>query len=272
MRLTERDAQVVQAVSELRVLRRDQIERLFFTGKNTTNERLKRLYQHRFLERRWLPVEYGQGMSQAIYLLAQRGADLVAERQGIDRGAVGWRKSHNHVGSPFLEHSLMINDVRIAFTVAAQAAGYGVDTWVGEDELKAVGDHVYIPSQNGGQRKVAVIPDGYLVLDLGDRRAHFFLEIDRATLSNKRWRERVRAYLVYTQSGRYTERYGTRSLRVLTVTTGPKRLANLKRSTEDAGGRAMFWFTTLRDTTPDRVLGQPIWQVAGEGNPASLIA
>jgi len=251
--------------------RHRRVEQLF-TGKNTTNERLKRLYQHRFLERRWLPVEYGQGMSQAIYLLGERGADLVAERQGIDRGAVGWQKSHNRVGSPFLEHSLMINDVRIAFTVGAQAAGYEVNTWVGEDELKAVGDHVYIPSQNGGQRKVAVIPDGYLVLNLGHKQAHFFLEIDRATLSNKRWRERVRAYLVYTQSGRYTERYGTRSLRVLTVTTGLKRLANLKHSTEDAGGHAMFWFTTLRDTTPDRVLGQPIWQVAGEENSACLIA
>jgi hypothetical protein len=56
MQLTERDAQVVLAVAEYRALRREQIERLFFTSRNTANERLKRLYQNRFLQRRWLPL------------------------------------------------------------------------------------------------------------------------------------------------------------------------------------------------------------------------
>ena len=74
MRLTSRDIQVVLAVYEYRVLRRDQVQQLFFPSKNTANERLKRLYQHGFLERRWLPVEYGHGTSQPIYLVAERGA------------------------------------------------------------------------------------------------------------------------------------------------------------------------------------------------------
>ena len=271
MQLTERDVGVVLAVHDYRTLRRDQIEKLFFPSPNTANERLKRLYQHRFLDRRWLPVEYGGGMSQAIYLLDERGADLVAESQGTDRGQVRWRAAHNHIRSPFLEHSLMINDARIAFTTAAQKNGFQVEKWIGEAELKAIGDYVHIPTPRGGRRKVAVIPDGYLVLRLGHKRAHFFLEIDRATLSNRRWRERIEAYLLYIESGRYVERYGTRSLRILTVTTGPKRLANLKRTTEEAGGGGLFWFTTLSEMNTGDSLQQPIWQVAGQSTPARLI-
>jgi hypothetical protein len=271
MQLTQRDAGVVLAVHDYRTLRRDQIESLFFPSPNTANERLKRLYQHRFLDRRWLPVEYGQGMSQAIYLLDERGADLVAERRGSDRSQVHWRAAHNHIRSPFLEHSLMINDARIAFTTAAERGGCQVEKWVGEAALKALGDYVHIPTARGGRRKVAVIPDGYLVLRLGDRRAHFFLEIDRSTLSNRRWRERTEAYLKYIESGRYGERYGTRSLRILTVTTGPRRLVNLKRTTEEAGGGELFWFTALGEMSTRNALEQPIWQVAGQAALSRLI-
>ena len=123
MRLTERDTQVVLSVYAYRALRREQIEKLFFPSQNTANTRLQRLYQHGFLERRWSPVEYGQGTGQAIYLLAEKGADLVAQQLGIDRGAVVWKESYNQVGSPFLEHTLMVNDVRIAVTQAASQAG-----------------------------------------------------------------------------------------------------------------------------------------------------
>ena len=262
MRLTSRDIQVVLAVYEYRVLRRDQVQQLFFPSKNTVNERLKRLYQHGFLERRWLPVEYGHGTSQPIYLVAERGADLVAQKLGIDREDVAWRESHNQVEMFFIEHTLMVNQIRIAFTLAAEAAGYTVDKWIKEDELKATRDYVSVTTPGGAQRRVAVIPDGYFILTMGDKRAHFFLEVDRATEANRRWGQKIQAYMIYTQSGRYTERFGTHSLRVLTVTTGERRMANLKRATEEVGGGQMFWFTTVEEAQPDTILTAPIWHVA----------
>ena len=271
MRLTERDVGVVLAVHACRALRRDQIERLFFPSRNTANDRLKRLYQHRFLERRWLPVEYGRGMSQAIYLLDERGADVVSERLGIDRGEVNWREAHNSVGSPFLEHSLMVNDVRIALNLAAREGGYKIDEWITEGELKAMGDYVYIEGPAGARRRIAVIPDAYLILNLGDKRAHFFLEADRATLANRRWGWRVKAYRAYARSGQYCQRFKTRSLRVLTVTTGTRRLSNLKRTTENTGGARMFWFTALSSVCPESLLTQPIWEVASQEGPIRLI-
>lgn len=264
MRLTERDAQVILAVYQHRVLRRDQIQRLFFPSRNTANARLKLLYHNRFLDRRFVPVEYGQGTSQALYLLDERGANVTARKLGVDRGEVNWRASHNEVGTIFLEHTLMVNDTRIAFTLAAEEAGYQVSKWIEERELKADADHVVTSTPGGRQRRVAVVPDGYFILDLGDKRAHFFLEVDRATESNKRWRRKIEAYQAYTRSGKYTQRYGTRSLRILTVTTGERRLANLKGTTEGAGGGRMFWFTTFEEAMEERILSQPVWQVAGK--------
>ena len=256
---------------QYRVLRRDQIQRLLFPSKNTANERLKRLYQHRFLQRRWLTVEYGQGMGQALYLLDRRGAETIAQRVGIDVPSLQWTPSHNRVSFPFLEHTLMINDVRIALSLAARGLGYPLERWIPEDELTAHPDHVVLPMYRG-VRKVAVIPDGYFSLHLGDKRASFLLEADRATVSNKHWALRVRSCMEYVRSGRYSRRYGAHSLRVLTVTTGEKRLANLKRTTEKARGDSTFWFASLPSVEAASVLSQPIWQVAGQDGLHTLIA
>ncbi|NLF15351.1 MAG: hypothetical protein GX597_26470 [Anaerolineaceae bacterium] len=254
---------------EHRALRADQVQRLFFPSRNTANERLKRLYQHRFLERRWLAVEYGQGMGQAIYLLGRRGADLVAQHRGSE--VVGWRQADNQVGSPFLHHHLMVNEVRIALALACQRHGVVLERWIGEEAFKAAPDHVMVKGANGRSQRAAILPDAYGLIQFSDRRAHFLLEVDRGTVSGRRWEQRVRAYLAYAQGGGYTRRFRTRSLRILTVTLGEKRLSNLKRATEEAGGGNIFWFTTDQHLRPEAILTQPVWQVAGRAGACGLI-
>jgi len=271
MRLTARDIQVVLDVYACRALRRDQVQRLHFPSRNTANERLKRLYQHRFLQRRWLPVEYGQGAGQAIYLLDRRGADLVAEKLGIPRDAIGWRRTWNQVNSPFLQHRLMVNDIRIAFTLAAKQEGYRVERWLDQDDLAVNPPRVAITTPSGAVREVALIPDAYLVLNLGDRRACFFMEADRGTVPGRRWRERVQAYLAYVRGGGYEERFGSRSLRVVVICTGEGRARSLRRATERVGGSALFWFTRLSQVKEDSVLAGKIWQADGSPNPRALI-
>jgi hypothetical protein len=58
---------------------------------------------------------------------------------------------------------------------------------------------------------------------------------------------------------------------VLTVTTGERRLANLKKITEEAGGKSRFWFTTFEQLTSNTALNQPIWQIAGREGEYSLV-
>lgn len=90
-------------------------------------------------------------------------------------------------------------------------------------------------------------------------------------MTNARFRDKVLAYQAYIASGQYEQRYGTRSLRVLTVTSGPKRLENLKREAEQVKGGRVFWFTTVDRIAASTVVGTPIWQVAGSMTPKVLI-
>jgi hypothetical protein len=271
MHLTARDMEVILAVRDFRVLRRDQIQRLYFPSQNTANYRLQRLYQHGYVERRWRPVEFGEGTGQALYLLGRRAIQLLAQ-DATDAGRLTRRRGASHtLRSPFLQHTLAVNDVRVAFSLCAQREGYGIKKWVTEDGLKGASEDICSDTTSGTSHQGAMIADAYFVMQLGDRRAHFLLEVDRATETSRRWARRVGAYLAYTASGEYTRRFGTTSLRILVVTTTSQRLENLKRATEQAGASSLFWFTTLERVRADTVVTGAIWRVAGHAGVTALM-
>ena len=265
MQLTARDSAVIRAAYSYRFLRQDQIQALLFPSKWTTQYRLVRLYQHRYLNRLFTAVPFGRG--KTVYCLDERGSDLIAAELGIDRGDIDWKPRHARIGSYFMEHTLAVNDVRIALELACRKTGSRIGEWADEQDLKRAHTReqelVHVVGARGNRQRVAVIADGYFVLRSGNRKAHFFLEVDRATIANKRWMQKIRAYNAYYKSGKYQARYGTRSLRMLTVTTGEKRLANLIASTERAGGDKMYWFTTFDQAAFQNILTAPIWEVAG---------
>ena len=233
----ERDKAIVRAVYQYRALSREQIQALIFPDirPEVPQRRLKALYHHRYLERIPVPAsDHPMASYKPVYRLARAGAELIAFEQEIElRSLLYWGKSDDKegrttdVGVLFLEHLLKMNDFRIAITLAAKRHGYQIEKWLDESTLRTFDDSVTITTENGRKEKVAVIPDGYFVLDIGNRRAHFLLEIDRATMTNSRWKQKIEAYQAYLQQGGYERRYNTRSLRVLTVTTSDERLTNL---------------------------------------------
>ncbi len=269
----------MREVHAFRLMTREQIERLLFapghgqthlTKTSEVRERLKLLYHHGFLERIASPVGHGSWAWRPVYRLAQKGAQLIAAELGTTVGKLKyWGKGDDRdhratdTSQLFLNHTLKVNDVRIAIAQAATRHGYQVEKWLDDTQLKSqeMKDYVTVAGGGGENQRVAIIPDAYFVLHLGDRRAHFFLELDQATMSNTRWETRVRAYLAYTR-GKYQARYQTNSLRILTVTTTAERLANLRRTTVKAGGKDSFWFTTFDQATAETIFLAPIWLVA----------
>lgn len=284
--LTARDAEIIRAVYDYRTLTTWQIERLFFPpftakGERKVNPRcqlrLKLLYHHGYLYRDEQPTKLSEGRRPLVYFLDTAGAQfLAAQAQAGER--LDWDKAGQNVSWPFLAHLLETNEVRIAVTLACRAPESGITLthWIDDKALKSpqMKDKVTIGGEGGGERQIAVIPDGYSRLEstTGNRVAHLFWELDRrtvtgeyATPSERRdWSHKVRAYLEYHASGKYEARYGATGMRILTVTTGDRRLAHLKEITERTGGDRRFWFTTLARLTPETVLAEPIWQVAGE--------
>lgn len=290
MVLTDRDKEILRQVYLFRLMTREQIERLLFAETNGKDhltktslcrKRLKFLYHHGYLERMPMPIAPGAWAWRPVYRLAPKGAGVVASLLGVSPRQLaywgrGFDKDHRQSDTSllFLEHSLAINDFRLAILSAAKECGYRLEKWIDDTQLKskAMKDYVQVSSGEIGSARVAVIPDAYFILNLGDRRAHFFLELDRGTMSNQRWKMRVRAYQAYVKQEKYQERYHTRSLRILTVTTGTSRRDNLKKATEQAEGGNLFWFTTLGEVTPQTVLALPIWAVAQETQPSILIS
>lgn len=281
MVLMPRDKRILRAVHAYRMLTREQIERLLFqpehgqdhcTKTSKARLRLKLLYHHQYLERVPMPVGNGTWAWQPVYRLAAKGAQCLAADLGMKAKdlqywgkGVDRNKRATEVTPLFLSHALKVNDVHVALALASQQNGFQVEKWVDDGQLKSQEWKDYVAVvERGRQRIVGVIPDAYFVLHLGDRRAHFLLELDRATMTNTRWSTRIRAYLSYVRSGKYTERYGTRSLRILTVTTTEQRLRNLQNTTRKAGGGDLFWFTTLDQVSPSSVFFRPIWLLAND--------
>lgn len=267
MQLTPRDVAIVQAVQQYRVLSQTQLGRLFERSQSVMKRVLIRLYQHRFLDRRFLPVIAGR--SPTLYVLDRKGAELLRTHFGMDD--LVWYNSSKALKTEFLEHTLAINDVRIAVTVAAKAAGFELYTWVSESELKAAYDRVSIRTKSGRVQSVSLIPDSYFVLNTPRGYAHFFVELDRSSETLTRFKAKIQAYMTYYQSGAYERRYHSKSMRVITVAIGAKRLDNLKAATEAVGGKHRFWFALLDELQPDSILHHPVWLVAGESQLRGLI-
>lgn len=193
-----------------------------------------------------------------VYALAQRGADLVATKLGVDCKLIRWRKYHNYVGLLFVEHRLAVNDVRIAFTVGAPMYGHRIEGWWYELAIK---EDVDDPDDKAPP--LVIRPDAYIRLLAGPRRLHLFLDVDMGTESHVRFAGKVRRYLAYKESGLFRVRFGGRSFRVLIVVPTVTRLRSPKRLAESQAGQRMFWFALLGGIAAERI-GEPVSQLAGE--------
>ncbi|MBZ0300043.1 MAG: replication-relaxation family protein [Anaerolineae bacterium] len=267
MRLTKRDKEIVEAVHRYRLLRQDQIEALFFGSRSATQRVLVRLYDHGFLERRFIPIYSGR--SPTFYVLDRRGADLLRAELGYED--LTWHHSSKDLSADFLEHTLAINDVRIAVTLAARQPGYELLEWRSESDLKAGYDRVRVHTGTGAVRSIPIVPDSYFVVQTPLGRAPFFLEVDRGTETTVRFLTKVRAYAAYYASGDYERRFGNRSLRILTVTVGEKRRDNLQEVSQKINSPQRFLFAVAADVRAATVFSLPIWYAAGEREPQVLI-
>lgn len=272
MRLMQRDVEIIKAVYDYRILKGDQIQELFFGSQSTASFRLSRLYQHGYLDREFLPTMGGIASSPILYSLGKKGADVLFEKYGISREELRKKVGRRELSPLFLEHILQINQIRIAVTLAAKDEGYFLESWFDDALLKLDYDHVMIDTSTGMKKNVSIIPDSYFVLEVPQGRAHFFMELDRGTMTLGRYKQKIQAYRKYISSGEYQRRYHTKSLRVLTVTLNETRLKNLIQKTEEVEGGRVFWFTTLDQISNESVLSSPIWNVAKKQKSHILIA
>ncbi|MCB0141935.1 MAG: replication-relaxation family protein [Caldilineaceae bacterium] len=279
--ITHRDQQIILRVAYYHLLSTHHIEALLFHTPNTSRtlksqcqRRLQLLYHHRFLNRIQQPVVLGEGRKPFIYTLDQQGVRAVAQLLDISTSEVGWNPKLKYRNPYRLPHDLHISNTWVILDRLTQSRHLQMPYWLTQRHLKSaqIKDKLPSISLNGG-RKIKE-PDGYFALQFPQASdlAHFFYEEDRGTQSQRQWTEKIQAYIGYKKTGDSFAYFGFNNFRVLTKTTTPKRLANLKAWTEKAGGNEMFWFTNVGqiDIWQPQTLLQPIWQVSSATGAYSL--
>jgi hypothetical protein len=271
-RLTERDIAICELLLVYRELTTAQIETLLFSPstRSKCKRRVQLLSAAGFLGRTKNVLSEHK---QYVYWLEKPGAQLLADRQGISLSELDWKPTDQTLRPYFRDHLLATNDVRIAITLAATKLGYTIEEWRDDATLKRAhnSDKVTIPTPHGGTEQVAIQPDGYFVLNTGTKRLKRFVEIDRQTITLDTWARRVRGYIAYFHSEAYEKRYGSKAGGVLTITIGEQRAANMKATTEHAGGKARFWFTTFAAVSAATILTDAIWAKASADGRFALI-
>ncbi len=265
MVLQPRDKKIILSVYENRFLKRDQIERLFFGNTASCNQRLMKLYQHKYLDRLFKPVSFGS--TQAAYSLDKRGADVVAQELGKDRLNIHWKKRDNRVEFLFLEHTLAVAEFRICLDLRIRRT-QNIELLFWIRECKELQDKVADPE--GKLKYLPVYPDAFFGIRSIGGKSFFFVEIDRATQTNRRFKKKIVAYKQYWKSNKYQEKFGFKSFRVLTATTSKQRCNNLIRETADAGGKNMFLFTN-QDYITERMILRRIWDRTTSDKPINLM-
>ena len=307
MQFQKRDGQILLAIyNRDGVLSRRQLKAMFWPGKSwrAMEKRLGKLHQQQYLK--WPSAEQRRSrpIPEPIVWLDWKGISWIAGQSGIQphRPAV-WNENQlrklerqlrgrgiHWLREPRwaqLEHDLAVGDFRLSVEQAVeQYPAIRLETWVPETVFHANPDIVEYQSKGRGgilkRNTRRVCPDGYFTLIDGQRpasgqtaRSRFLLEMDMATHDNPSFgQEKVLPGLAYLRSPAYRQHFGDNSGRWLVVTTGERRMQNLKRQAEAQAGRGAgaFYFTTLNRVRAETVLTQPIWWPAGADRPVPLFA
>jgi len=138
-------------------------------------------------------------------------------------------------------------------------------------------DRISHKTSAGKKTSRTVRPDSYFVIERQPRIGRckpfaFLLEVDMASEDNPRFaREKVRPGAAYLKSTQYAERFGLRHGRYLVITTGRRRMLNMKAQAERHGGKGLFYFSTFDAIQAETVISEPVWMLAGHQELRSII-
>lgn len=239
------------------VLSQRQILKYYFRGKTKSwpEVRLQQYFDHRLVNKFNAEWVNGEHLKETVYTLGTMGARYLAKHLEIDYTSFTYRDKPHWLN---LSHDLRLNDFRLAVSAEAKnSRGFELVKWISEFELHQIQN---IPGR----------PDGFCLLrrespTTSDRveELSILVELDNATHPLNRFVARkVKPALKYIGSKEYERTFGVTTGAYFVVTTGPKRLANLKEKAEVAGGSGRFFFTTFEEIR-EGVLTKPIWQMSG---------
>src|ERR1700687_5750282 len=194
-RLTDDDVEIVRQVARFRFLRSTHIAALVNRSVDRTNDRLMRLFHAGYIDRPRAQLDRfpSEGSAPITYALADRGARLLRERDGIRVANPEVSRKNREAGRPFIEHQIEIVNFQVALQRAV-AHRSDVRLIPAQDMNSAASRQPMQASRapfalraklahRGVVRETTVVPDIVFGLELpGGSRRYFMVEIDRGTM------------------------------------------------------------------------------------------
>jgi hypothetical protein len=232
------------------------------------NDRLAKLFHAGYIDRPRAQLERypTAGTSPMVYALADRGARLLTERDGMAFPNPEWSRKNREARRPFIEHQLEIVDFRVALQCAVDNRS-GLRILQPEDIIAASPPETQRErdpfalkvklSHRGAPRAIGLIPDLVFGLMFADGTRRFYMvEIDRGTmpivrhdLTQTSFEKKMRAYLAAHGAGVHEQHFGWKTFRVLIVTTDRHRLQSMTEALHQLHiprslGAPLFFFST----------------------------
>jgi len=264
VRVTPRDIEILRTVGDYRILSTVQIQKLFFRSLHRTRKRLRGLWQHRLLDRRFQPIRLGEDTPHILYVLSQTGARLLAGRASSSGQATVPTPFMRRGSGLFLEHTSVCSDFRIAVTLDSRASpDYRLLYWRHQE----IGTAVNLITGDATRRmvRVPIVADALFGIRHRQHDRHFFCEIDMGTTSHRRILLKLQAYTELWRRGLFRERFGIPDFRVLIVTVSHTRASRLSQTVaaqrQTTGCSRLFSFTTMSSAAGAaiRPVSGPIW-------------
>lgn len=269
--LQDRDKAIVRLVALHRVVSSGDLQLLAGGSPQGILRRLRRLYDHGFLDRPRCQQE--RGNAAMVYALGQRGAELVADESG-QKAIADWSEKNRQLRSHHLEHALMLSRFQTALVYAADSLGtVQLERWHGDGFIR---DSV-IAEHRDRRERIPVAPDAVFALRLLEtgELIHAFVEVDRSTMPIGRFEAKLRGYFAYWRSGQQEKRLGAKHALVVTIAMSDERAKNLldaAKSVSERGTR-MFLFACERAYLPtsSRRILDGTWRTPADDRLHSLL-
>ena len=209
---------------------------------STVKNRLASLEKRGYLLSLYYPT-VKKGNSPKIYTIARAGLNILKEQE-YDVPTRFHPVEQKEKTYFFLQHTLTVNDVLIACaTIEKSYPAIKVVRMVHERRLRLEPEKypIGIFSDDGRlirEELFTLIPDAFVEFHIEQETKRFrsciLFEIDRDTTEAKRFKKKIRAYITYLKTGRFTKKYKARSVTIAYPTTGGKaRVEQMQEWTRD---------------------------------------
>jgi hypothetical protein len=308
---TERDVLIAYTVFIKKYVLTTQIWKLFFShtqNQKVCQQRMRKLCDYGILRAIEQATKRGESRKPHILALGEMGGELMIQERGVPAHLINTTPYANEESNQKIKHILAITDFQICVQESCTARLLTLEVWLEDKEIRHLRTpETALMVGPDGQAIKLPIADVFFVIKQANARGMWHAEIDRVTedITHSTYERqsiigKILEYLAWEQSDQYRQEFGKRPLRALFVTIGERRLRNMLKAVEKLMKQRVqlpdvepedearkkeyqeklaafrwlvrhFPMTTFTRISTHNVITDPVWWIAGQDTPQTLL-